>query len=103
MIHQKLMKLFLYTDANNLYAYGLSSFLPTGNFSWNEDQWNYIYNNEFKMNVLNDDGVNKIMNLDDKGKTGYLFEVDLHYPKELHDHHNGYALASENKEIKKNG
>ena len=43
------------------------------------------------MNVLKIDGVDKIMNLDDKGKIGYLFEVDLHY---------GYALASEKKKIK---
>jgi hypothetical protein len=41
------------------------------------------------------------MNLDDKGDKGYLFDVDLHYPKELHDLHNGYALGSNNSEIKK--
>ena len=26
---------------------------------------------------------------------GYLLEVDLHYPKHLHDYHKGYTLAPE--------
>jgi ribosomal protein L31E len=38
--------------------------------------------------------------LEDKGSKGYLFDVDLEYPKELHDLHNGYALAPENINIK---
>ena len=75
----------IYLDANNLYGYGMSSYLPLGNFIWNTEEWNK----------------ERIMNLDDEGKTGYLFEVDLHYPKELHDMHNGYALASNNETIKK--
>jgi len=35
----------------------------------------------------------------DDGKKGYLFEVDLHYPDNLHKLHNGYALCTENKII----
>ena len=30
----------------------------------------------------------KLMNLTKKGKRGYLLEVDLNYPKELHENHN---------------
>ena len=31
--------------------------------------------------------------------TGYFFEVDLEYPKELHDTHDQYPLAPEHIEI----
>ena len=74
----------LYLDANNLYGGGMSCHLPEKDFKWNNDEWN----------------TDRILALDDFGNTGYLFEVDLHYPKELHDLHNGYALASENINIK---
>jgi hypothetical protein len=53
-------------------------------FKWNEDLWTE----------------EMILNLDDKGNIGYLFDVDLHYPEELHDLHNGYALAPENFSVK---
>ena len=74
-----------YYDAINLYGYGMSVYLPIGNFEWNNEIWNK----------------EKIMNLDNEGKKGYLFKVDLHYPEELHDLHNGYALGCENSTIKK--
>jgi hypothetical protein len=73
----------LYLDANNLYGYGMSAYLPYRGFKWNNDMWN----------------VEKIMKLGDEDDIGYLFEVDLHYPEILHNLHNGYALCSENKVI----
>ena len=82
----------LYLDANNLYGYAMSSYLPRCNFKWNNEEWN----------------TEKIMNLKDNDTTGYLFDVDLKYnfddiekTKELHDLHNGYPLAPENLSIKK--
>ena len=39
--------------------------------------------------------------MNDEGQKGDLFDVNLHYPEELHDLHNGYALGPENKAIKK--
>ena len=38
--------------------------------------------------------------MNDEGQKGYLFDVNLHYPEELHDFHNEYALGPENKAIK---
>ena len=39
--------------------------------------------------------------MDPNGETCYILEVDLKYPKELHDIHNDYPLAVECKYIKK--
>ena len=75
----------LYLDANNLYGYAMCEYLPKSGFKWNEDTWSK----------------ESILQLNDEGSTGYLFDVDLEYPVELHDLHYGYALASENSTVKK--
>ena len=80
----ELSSFILYLDANNLYGAGMSSYLPYKNFKWNNDVWNE----------------DKILALEDKSLKGYHFKVDLEYPKELHDLHNGYALCSENMLVK---
>ena len=53
----------------------------------------YIPYNEFKwlknVNELN------VMSINETSDVGYILEVDLKYPKELHKLHNDYALASE--------
>ena len=36
-----------------------------------------------------------VMSINEKSPTGYLLEVDLEYPEELHELHNDYALAPE--------
>ena len=46
--------------------------------------------------------IDEILNLDDKGQKGYLFDVHVHYPEEIHDLLNGYALAPDNQAIKTN-
>ena len=70
-----------YLDANNLYGWAMLQSLPTGDYQWVEEwfQWNE----------------SKIKALDPEGPTGYMFEVDLEYPVELHDMHNDYPLAPE--------
>ena len=37
----------------------------------------------------------KIMSVNEKSLIGYLLEVDLKYPDELHELHNDYPLAPE--------
>jgi len=39
-----------------------------------------------------------ILDLDGE-KTGYILEVDLKYPQELHDSHNEFPLAPENIQV----
>ena len=37
----------------------------------------------------------QIMKMKSHSKKGWILEVDLEYPKELHDYHNNYLLAPE--------
>ena len=73
-------KYIMYLDANNLYGWAMSQYLPTGGFKWMaEKQINKIDLAKYK---------------EDSDK-GIILEVDLEYPKELHDLHNDYPLAAE--------
>ena len=77
-------KYIMYLDANNLYGWAMSKYLPTGGFKW-----------------LKIDGK---LNLDlykEDSKKGLILEVDLEYPKELHNLHNDYPLASEKIKVTK--
>jgi len=69
-----------YLDANNLYGWAMSQALPHGNFEWS-DSGNF--------------NTERIMNMTEDQDKGYIFQVDLEYPKELHDKHNDYPLAVE--------
>ena len=73
-------KYIMYLDANNLYGWAMSQYLPTGNFKWMTDK-------EISKTNL---GKYKA-----DSKEGLLLEVDLEYPKELHDLHNDYPIAPE--------
>ena len=63
-----------YLDANNLYGWAMSQPLPTGKFIW--------------INCDGFDPENIVNVLSKNNKYGYLLEVDVKYPKELHDLHN---------------
>ena len=71
-------KYIMYLDANNLYGWAMSQYLPTGNFRWMTDK-------EIKKINL---GKYKA-----DGKKGSILEVDLEYPQELHDLHNDYPVC----------
>ena len=73
-------KHILYLDMNNLYGHAMSQYLPYSNFKW----------------VKNIDKIKqKLMNIKSNSSTGYILEVDLEYPQELHDIHIDYLLAPE--------
>ena len=67
----------MYLDANNLYGYAMSQSLPTGNLKF-LDPINFY--------------INKI---NENDKYGYILQVDLECPHELHDSHSDYPLAPE--------
>ena len=72
-------KYIMYLDANNLYGWAMTQYLPTGGFKWmTEKQINNLDLAKYKEN----------------SKKGLILEVDLEYPKELHNLHNDYPLAA---------
>ena len=73
-------KYIMYLDANNLYGWAMSQYLPTGNFKWlSQKQIEKTNLGEYTEN----------------SKKGLILEVDLEYPQELHDLHNDYPLGPE--------
>ena len=71
-------KHIMYLDANNLYGWAMSHYLPTGGFRW--------------MTKSQIDKTN-LAKYKENSKKGLILEVDLEYPKELHDIHNDYPLG----------
>ena len=82
-----------YLDANNLYGWAMSQSLPTHGFKWMKN-----LTKETVMDIL--EKANCSMTNPIKRK-GYIFEVDLEYPKDFWEEHNDYPLAPEN--LKVNG
>ena len=76
----------MYLDANSLYGYAMIKHLPIGNFKW------------LKPDTFTEES---IKNIDICGKHGYLFEVDIHYPKELLKYHSDLLFLAESKIINK--
>ena len=74
-------KHIIYLDANNLYRYAMSKFLPSG-FKW-------IDHKEFDLNKYTRNRSN-----------GCVLEVDPECLKELDDLHNCYPLALDKKKSK---
>ena len=71
-IHTMISKYIMYLDANNLYGWSMSKPLPTHGFKWM-----------------------KVDELETWELHSCILEVDLEYPKNLHDLHNDYPLAPE--------
>ena len=75
-----------YLDANNLYGWAMSKKLPVNGFRW-----------------LDSDEINEefIKNYNENDKKGYILEVDVKYPKKLHDLHSDLPFLPERMEINK--
>ena len=80
-------KYIMYLDANNLYGWAMSQYLPTGNFRWMTDkEISKIDVGKYKAD----------------GKIRLILEVDLEYPQELHDICNDYPVAPEKVKVSNN-
>ena len=80
-------KYIMYLDANNLYGWAMSQYLPTGGFKW------------LKQNKIDNLDLKKY---DKENKKGIILEVDLEYPEKLQDLHNDYPLAPEKVKVTDN-
>ena len=70
-----------YVDANNLYGWAMSQPLSTGGFRWVD---------------VNPNEISELATRTDKG---YILEVDVSYPAELHNQHNDLPFMCEMIEI----
>ena len=73
--HEEPSRFLQYLDANNLYGWTMSQLLPTGGFRWVDD-------------------VSKLSK-----RKGYLLEVNVKYPKELHNLYNDLPFMCKKIEI----
>ena len=76
-----------YLDANNLYGWAMSQKLPVNNFKWVED-----------ISRINEDF---IKNYNENSNKGYILEVDVKYPKKLHDLHSDLPFLPKRMKIDK--
>ena len=74
----------LYVDANNLYGWTIINNLPMHGFKWKNGA---------------DFTPEKIDKLIKKDERGYILEVDVEYPKELHENHNELPYLAERMKI----
>ncbi|XP_057305244.1 uncharacterized protein LOC130642176 [Hydractinia symbiolongicarpus] len=74
-----------YLDTNNLYGWAVRQNLPTNGFKW-------ISNVE----VIDEKKIDKLVA---DNNHGYLLEVDINYPKSLHDKHNQLPFLLERRMI----
>lgn len=68
----------MYYDVNNLYGWAMTQYLPYGGFKWVEN-----FNENFEWAVK------------DEADVGYILEVDLEYPKNLHNKHKDLPFCAE--------
>ena len=73
----------LYIDANNLYGGVMLHYpLPLKDFE-----------------IVEEMSLEDILNTDDEGDIGYIVEVDLNYPDDLHDKHSDFPLISDKEPV----
>ena len=77
----------MYLDANNLYGYPMINLLPIGGFKWDDEK---IYTEDL------------IKNFNNNSKYGVVLEVDIEYPKELHNLQRDLPFLCERVKFKKN-
>jgi len=76
-------KFITYLDANNLYGLAMRVPLPKGGFKWK------------RVMPMQE----QVMKVKENSKKGWVLEVDLEYPEELHKAHDSYPLVPQKKAI----
>ena len=76
-----------YLDVNNLYGWAMSQKLPVDGYKWKKNMLKF--NEDF------------IKNYDEDSDKGYILEVDVKYPKSLHNLHCDSPFLPEKMKINK--
>ena len=77
----------VYDDASNLYGFAMCKKLPVDGFKWFDN-----------LSIFTQDFIKKY---DEEDDTGYLFVVDVEYPKNLHKLHSDLPFLPERMKINK--
>ena len=80
----------LYIDANNLYGWAMSQYLPTGDFRTMRSFAKFGCDND---ELLIDEIKEDILNTPDDNEYGYFIECDLEYPVEIKDRTKNFPLC----------
>ena len=78
-----------YLNANNLYGWAMSKILPVNGFRWFDS---------YEINEINEE-LKK--NYNENNDKGYILEVDVKYPKRLHELHSDLPILPERMKIDK--
>ena len=78
----------LYIDANNLYGWAMSQYLPTGDFKKMRSCHEAMQYDSTLMNEIKED----ILNTPDDNEFGYFIECDLEYPAEIKEKTENFPL-----------
>ena len=81
-----------YLDASNLYGWAMSQKLPVDGFKWIQASLTDKKFNKF---------IKLIKNYDEESDEGYILEVDIEYPKKLHDLNSDLPFLPERMKINK--
>ena len=89
-----------YLDANNFFGWAMSKKLPVNGFKWidNDETAEPSSLERSTKHVINGDF---IKNYDENDDKRYIFEVDVKYPKRLHELHSDLLFLSERMEVNK--
>ena len=87
---EELSSYLQYLDANNLYGWAMIQKLPTGKFNWVAD-----------LEQFTSKKIAELVKKDKIQRHGYILEVDIDYPKELHRGHNELPFLPERMKIGK--
>ena len=77
----------MYVDANNLHGWAISKKLPVDGFNWVDD-----------VSMFTEDFVKSY---DEEGDVGYLFVVDIEYPKRLRMLHSDLLFLPDRMKVNK--
>ncbi|CAG8449308.1 3563_t:CDS:2 [Cetraspora pellucida] len=86
----------LYVDANNLYGWAMSQYLPIKNYQWEGRHEHFKNNPIFQKEMLN-----KILNTKADAKRGYFLKINTHFLLKTHKYLSDLPPAVENMAVSK--